>query len=267
MEENFSELPSEIFEEALNELIKDRLGDDEYEIKISAGSKKGDNALGIIYRVQVMSKGDLKFSFILKTAPQNVSRREQCLTHEIFNRETKFYQEIFPMYKKFQETKGINVETEGFHHIAVCFKSFTEEPFEGQVFEDLSENGFFLHDRKKSLSKDHVILVMKALAKMHATFLCIKDQNPELIEEYRQMEDLLIKIFKIEDSACLQWHRQEAENAMEVLKHCENKDLVDRVHKVLNGDAVLKQFEQSLSGFNAEPYSVLCHGDVGDIII
>jgi hypothetical protein len=157
--------------------------------------------------------------------------------------------------------KGVDVEAESFHHAAICYKSFTEEPLEGQIFEDLGEKGFQLFDRKNKITKEHVILIMKALAKMHATFLCIKDQNPEMIEKYTKMEDLLIKIFKVKNSACFAWHRQECVRALDALEGCENQDLIDRVNKVLNED-VMQQFEEALSGKDAEPYSVLCHGDV-----
>lgn len=261
MEEKFTELPNKVYENAIKDFVRSRLGHEDYELKIGAGSKKGDNALGIIYRVEVFSKGVKKISLILKVSPQNLSRRREFLTHEIFNRESEFYDEIFPMYKNFQKMKKIDVESEGFHHVPNCYKTLTEQPLEGQLFEDLREKGFELYDRKNKISKEHVILIMKALAKMHATFLCIKDQKPEMAKKYTKMDDLLIKIFKVEKSACFTWHKQECQKALKVLKKCENKDLVQKVNNLLNKN-VMQEFEEVLSGNNSEPYSVLCHGDV-----
>lgn len=262
---DFSELPNEIYEKALQEIISTQLKDcKNYEIKCGAGSKKGDNMLGIIYRISVNCKSDsnLNLNLILKTSPQNIARREQYLTHEIFGKESQFYREIYPMFKEFQVGKGIDVESgEGFNHVATWYKSLDEEPFEGQFFDDLSKSGYVMHDRFKDLSKAHVILVMKALAKMHATFFCIKDQQPELIEEYTKMEDFLIKIFKVENSSNLVWLLEQKLQAMAALKNCTNQDLIDRVHKVMKADSI-QQFEESLSGLDAEPFAVLCHGDV-----
>lgn len=175
---DFSELPNEIYKKALQEIISTQLKDSKnYEIICSEGSKKGDNLLGIIYRIVVKCKSDSNqtLNLILKTSPQSRARREQYLTHYIFARETQFYREIYPVLKEFQVKKGINVEGgHGFNHVANWYKSLDDEPFEGQFFQDLSTSSFVLHDRHQDLSKDHVILVMKALAKMHATFLCIK---------------------------------------------------------------------------------------------
>lgn len=57
------------------------------------------------------------------------------------------------------------------------------------------------------------------------------------------------------------WINQQKEEAMKALKNCTNQDLIDRVHKVLKVN-IIQQFEETLSGSDAEPYSVLCHGDV-----
>lgn len=259
---DFSELPHEVFERSLKEILSTHFSYiSDYEIEISAGSKKGDNLLGIIFRIVVKSKKDenSKVNLILKTSPQNIARRAMFLTHDIFKRESEFYHEVFPIYLKFQENKQVGLE--GFHHIPICYKSLYEEPNEGQFFEDLSLEGFSLHDRHKPLSNDHVLLVMKTLGKMHATFLAIKHQNPKLVEKFTKMEDLVIKIYKVENSSNYLWLNEEKVRAMKLLDQCENQDLIDKVHALLDNN-ILEKFEETLSGSNSEPYAVLCHGDV-----
>ena len=64
-----------------------------------------------------------------------------------------------------------------------------------------------------------------------------------------------------ENSSNLVWLKEQNEQAMNALKNCTNQDLIDRVHKVLKADSI-QQFEECLSGVKAEPFAVLCHGDV-----
>lgn len=69
---------------------------------------------------------------------------------------------IYPIYEKFQAEKGINVKMEGFHHTARCYKSLTEEPYEAQ---DLNDYGFEMYDILREVTREHVLLVMRTLAK------------------------------------------------------------------------------------------------------
>lgn len=255
--EDFSKLPNEIYDRALKEIIKENLSDDNYEIKCSAGSKKGDNNLGMIYRINVMRKNEIKLKLILKTSPQNLARREQYLIHEIFGREIQFYKEVLPIFESFFDEKEIEIE----NNFAKCFKALKEHPFEGIFFEDLSDKGFTLHDRHKDITKNHVMLVLKALANLHGTFLCLKNQKSDFAEKFKNTEDFLIKIFKKENSSNLAWINEQKKDALRGLKYCKNQDLINRVHNVLNVD-IVQQFEEALSGSDAEPFSVLCHGDV-----
>lgn len=260
---NFLVFPSEIYTRALKEIVEKKLGDfSQFKIECTAGSNKGDNYLGIVYRIRVKSKvdGSLKLSLVLKSAPQGSERRDQFHVHDLFEREFLFYDEIFPLYKKFQEEKGIDVETEGFHHTALSYGSIHEQPFEGIFLEDLTAKSFEMFDRKKELTREHVLRTMEALAKMHALFFAMKDQRSELIEKYKTMEDILIKISNDPDASIRIWIETQNKKAIEVIKKSNNDDLKSHVLKILNDD-IIKQFDDSTNGKNAEPYAILCHGD------
>jgi Ecdysteroid kinase-like family len=263
---NCSSLPSETFEIALKEIVTKKLGDiNKFTIVCSAGSGKGDNYLGIVCRIQVKNKSDgkVQMSLVLKSAPQNADRRDQFYIHEVYGREINFYTEIYPLYEKFQREKGIDVEADGFRHVAKCYQAFGEEPFEGIIFEDLKFNGFEMFDRHKKLTREHVILTMKALAKMHAVGYAIKDQKPELIEKYKTMPDLLIKICADENSSIRIWIETQAKLAATVLDKCQNEEIKKRIKKILDTDFIA-QFEEVIDGRLAEPYANICHGDVSE---
>ena len=264
-EAEFKALPSEVYMEALHEVIKNNcnLSEDQYEVQCCAGSAKGDNYIGIVYRVSVISKEDnsIKLNLIVKLPPQNAARREQFFARPCFIREADFYTNLYPMYKQFQEEKGIDVNKDGFHQVPFCFKALTDDPYEGLYFDDLKARGFEMFDRLQLVSKEQVLIVMKSLAKMHAVFYCIKDQKPELIENYRDMVDIFLQ--RKGDENMDIWFDSVKKQAKDAIVECENEDMIKKVDDLLS----LKFFElleTCINGEAAEPYAIVCHGDVSD---
>lgn len=170
------QLPTELNRQALKELVENNLPCkfEECETEISQASSKGDNYLGILYRIDVSRNGKKELTVVVKLPPQNEARREQFFIVPVFQRESMFYDEFYPMIKKFQEQKGINVEQEGFHEVPKCFKTVTVERSEAIFMEDLKGRGFEMFDRFKEVRIDHVSMVMKVLGKFHAISFAIK---------------------------------------------------------------------------------------------
>ena len=259
----FFNLPHEIYEKALNEVINNncKLSKDQYEIVYSAGSVKGDNYIGIVYRICVKDKKDHSehLNLIVKLPPQHAARREQFFVRPCFLREADFYDNLYPMYEKFQREKGINVDHDGFHHIPFCYKTLTDDPFEGLYFEDLKAKGFEMFDRFKDVTREQVILVMKALAKMHAIFFSIKDQKPHLIQSYREMVDIFLQ--RENDENMNLWFENVKKQAKDTISNFTNQDLLKKIDDLLK----LKFFELlklCITSEHAEPYAIVCHGDV-----
>jgi len=263
IDEKFKNLPHVIYEKKLKELIKKilNLSSDEYEIRYSEGSSKGDNYIGIIYRAEVIQNNAVKMSIIIKLPPSNPTRRDEFFLHRSFVHEADFYENLFPMYKKFQEQKGIIVETDGFNQIPFCHKSLTAEPFEGLYFEDLKLRGFEVYDRNKELTKEHVMLVMEVLAKMHAIFYCMKEQEPDLVDFYRKRSDYFIMRCERKGSLMKSWYEDSRDQALEVIEKCGNAELIKKVKATLSED-ILSLFKSCLNLDMTEPYATLCHGDV-----
>jgi hypothetical protein len=169
--EIFVNLPHQVYHEAVDKIAKQHCLDDKskFAIEYSAGSGKGDNYSGEMYRIEIKSKADntIKMSLIAKFPPQNAARRDESFVVESFKREALFYDVLFPMYKKFQAEHGVD----GFFEAPHVHSIHTEAPHDSIFFEDLKARNFEMFDRFKDLSKEHVMLVMKALAKMHAVFL------------------------------------------------------------------------------------------------
>lgn len=257
--ENF-QLPNKVYENSLREIVKNNFNIHDFEIECSAGSSRGDNFLGIIYRICVISKSE-KINFILKFPPQNETRRQQCDSRLFFLRESEFYENVCRIYRDFQIKKGIKIKTEGFYEVPHCYKSLTEEPFEALFFEDLKEQGFQLLNTKKCWTKDHVMLVLKALAKMHAIFYCIKNQTPEVVEKYRTLTDTFTMSFSDKNTISNSWICTQIELAIKLIERQEESEFKKKVLNFLKKD-FFESFNELVDGKNAEPYAVLCYGDV-----
>lgn len=263
VDEKFKKLPNKIYEENLEELVKEvlNLSSNEYKIRYSEGSSKGDNYIGIIYRAEIIQNDAVKMSIIIKLPPNNPTRREEFFLHRSFIHEADFYENLFPMFKNFQEQKGISIENDGFHQIPLCHKTLTTEPFEGLFLEDLKVKGFEVYDRNKELTKEHVMLVMQVLAKIHAIFFCMKEQKPNLIEVYRNRNDYFIMRCERKGSIMASWYEDSRDQALEVIEKCGNQELVRKVQAILSED-ILSLFKSCLNLDMTEPYATLCHGDV-----
>ena len=269
---NKSSLPNKVYEKVLDEIIENNLGKsrDEFDIICSAGSDNGDGYVGEMYKIRVVDKetNEDKLNLIVKVPPENPVRRDQMFikANVIFEREADFYDNVYPTYKKFQDEKGIDVEKDGFHQVPICYKTLTEEPYEGLFMEDLKAIGFEMFDLRKDLTKDHVFLVMKALAKMHAIFYCIKDQNPEWIKKYKTQVDLFILMTEKGKSPMDPWFDSMKKQALKVINESKNTDMVEKINNLLN-DKFSKLIENCFDLEKAEPYATLCHGDVSAFLI
>lgn len=259
--DEITKLPNEVYDLALKEVIQNNLGNvDDYEIEYSAGSGKGDNYIGILYRVIVRSKkdGNVKLNLIVKLPPQEIARREQFSVRPVFLRESQFYEEVYPIYQKFQEEKGIDVKNEGFYQVPLCFKSMTEDLYEGLIFEDLKASGFEMYDRLKNLTIDHVLITVKVIAKMHAVFFAIKDQKPELIADLRNLTDAFLE--RRDDPNMSFWFDNMRDQARASINNCDPA-LIERVDEMFKKE-FFDLYGAAVDGKAAEPYAVTCHGDV-----
>ena len=255
-------LPTEIYRNTLREIVKSNcdVAIEECELKIEAGSAKGDNYIGVIYRVTVKTPTGKTLNVIVKLPPQNLARREEFFAGPCFLREAEFYDVIYPMFVDFQQEKGIDVESDGFHEVPGSFKMLTEDLNEGLFLEDLKASGFEMFDRMKEVTKEHVFRVMEALGKYHALSFAMKDQKPELIKPYTSMVDVFFQRSEESMEQIKMWFEHLKKQAKVTLESMDNEDLKKRARKELGKD-FFDQIGGCIKGADAEPHAVICHGD------
>lgn len=95
---NIPEIPSKIINSILHETIESELKSADYQINVTSASEAGEsNFMGIIYRVsskrikEDKNESDSTSALILKVSPQNIQRRIQFHSRELFLREIFFY--------------------------------------------------------------------------------------------------------------------------------------------------------------------------------
>lgn len=282
---------SEMVKKHLNQVLSKELGTEMIDINIEAGTKKGDNFVGIVYRVsgklsRYISNGEVSnkkssINLILKMAPTSQARREQFYARVCFLREIKMYDEILPMFHQFQISNGIIPERNGFYEYPKCYKTIDTEIAETLIFQDLKANQFEMYDRYKLITIDHVRLIMKALGKYHALSFALRvrsdiisafdyynynlmyshfhlqDQHPERLQGYSKIQEIFSRTV---DDNLREYLKHMLDDAYKSLDQEGDERLVKKLQELFKKDHIAL-IGECVKGESAEPYAVMCHGD------
>lgn len=159
----------------LEKVFKEQLKANEVDIEIEFGAKLGEHFVGAVYRATGRAKSNenddeksKQMNLFVKVAPQEFVLIEEPQTQACFTREIEMYLDILPMFHKFQVSRGITPEENGFNAYAICYKTIDSGKEKSLIFQDLREFGFQMHDQHAQFSIDHIFLVMQTLGKFHA---------------------------------------------------------------------------------------------------
>lgn len=236
------------------------LGLKKWEYYIEPGSKKGDNYIGLIYRVIVTGlnfKGaTVKLSLIAKLAPENKIRREKYQVEDCFAREKLTYESVLPEMTKIQKQQNISSD-DRFISDMKCYRISTEKGKECILMEDITTKGYQMWDRNKPLDLDHAVLAMQQLGKFHAISFALKDQKPELFKKFSNLEDV---VFSNEEyfTDLIPYFNLFIDKAIDTLDDNEigARDKMQEFKKHF-----MKIMFDGVKASLAEPYAVVCHGD------
>lgn len=282
---------SDVIRTTLRQVLIQELGSNEVDVNIETASKKGDNYMGVVYRVNgKLSHNDengngevskSSINVILKVAPTNKARRESFTSREIFLREIMMYNEVLPMFHRFQLSRGVDPEMSGFYEYPKCYKTIDTEIEETVILEDLKEAHFEMFDRFEQVTIDHVRLIMKALGKYHALSFALRvrsfqirndrsgkidvflvcffsqDQQPETLKRYSTMEENFMR--KADDNVKI-YLKTILDGTLNVLDHDGDEPLKKKLKEYFE-PGHLALMRQCCDEKLAEPYAVICHGD------
>ncbi|XP_062553810.1 uncharacterized protein LOC134219132 [Armigeres subalbatus] len=230
----------------------------QFEISFESGSGKGDGFVGEMYRATV-TEGDRKLVLLCKIPPINDARRQQFDSLSIFDREVTAYSSLIPAMYEFQREKGITEEMGvGFFNAPHCYSSYINRATEESVIimDDLRLKGYRMWNKLVPVNYEHARLLMIQLGRLHAVSFALKDQRPEVFEQFK-LPDPLSTMMALNDGFTMMMSAS-LDKALNTLEPHEEKAR-QKISKLK--ETLLEDIATITSPEYSEPYTVLGHGD------
>lgn len=164
-----------------------------------------------------------------------------------------------PYFRKFEQSKGIISEENGFSKYPECYQTLDADLSECIFLEDLNQRSFRIIDKStEALTAEHVNLVMHSLAKFHAISFALNDQQPEKFKELAS--NLTEVFFQTEDNFFKDYFNKQARTALDTVTSAEDIHFYNKVQKLLEKDAMNIAIDD-LNAENIGSAVVISHGD------
>lgn len=198
-----------------------------YSLTLSSGLDENKNFCGVIIRAQVKGRNngsEFCSHYIIKCAPPGDVIRTTLPVRNAYVMEMYVYSKVFQEFSTIQQE----------HHILKPIKpypayytSLSTERQEMIVLENVKELGYRHHSQNQPLDYEHILLVVKQYAQLHALSYAIRQQKPELFEEFAaNTQNHFWKHFKYEGVLMVIQHR--IDNALKALDPVVNKPLYEK---------------------------------------
>lgn len=92
-EQTSTEITSSVIK-ILTNFLDEKYGKGNYKYQIHEAAQKGDNYMGVVYRIIIAADNCLEGKLILKVPPQNPLRRKQFFARAGFLREALAYEKV-----------------------------------------------------------------------------------------------------------------------------------------------------------------------------
>lgn len=153
----------------------------------SEANAKGDNYLSTVNRIKVNGTVDgkeVQVSLVVKSLPNNIGRRNTYRSTDFFRNEIVVYTEVLPKLEEFVKNKTQSQIL----YVPRHFASVMDGKNDYIAMEDVTGLGYKPIERQNCLNEDQCKMILKTLAKFHATCFAYKDQKKE---EYKKMVENL----------------------------------------------------------------------------
>ncbi|XP_055614509.1 uncharacterized protein LOC129760857 [Uranotaenia lowii] len=230
----------------------------QYKVHFESGSSKGDGFVGEMFRARITEVAR-ELIVLCKIPPRNEARRQQFGAMTIFERESTAYSKFLPAMHEFQRERGVTDELGiGFFHTPKCYFAMCDEAKQESliIMNDLRLSGYRMWNKLVPVNYEHVRLMMIALGKLHALSFAMKDQRPDIFEEFKVKDGLVEMMNNFEPFQ--QMMNFNMDRATSVLEPHEEKlrQKMDRLKTDM-----LSDLNKLTDAATAEPYAVLGHGD------
>lgn len=251
------------------EKIAEAEGFTEYTLAQDSGSKHGDGFMGTMVSITLSGKRKCsaenvtddeapqpdRLDMICKIEPANAARNEQFNTSIVFEREVLCYTSILPVLEQFQREIGLTEEN-GFFGFPKCYLA-TNNPSTNEaiiIMQNLRTLGFNMWDKMKPIGFENVQLLMEQLGRLHGLSFVLRDQRPEVLDEFRKMDNVLEQMVETKAiGSILESCYDRAENVLD--------DEIDKEHIRKYRKIWIDVIKRCARSSTAEPFAVMGHGD------
>lgn len=234
----------------------------DHTLEFESGSKHGDGFNGIMTSVGVCGLRNIngktahdRINLLCKLPPTSEARRQEFQLIAVFTREAYFYNEIVPLFAKFQKARGLT-DDDSFMSYPRCYAAVADKEKDQYVIimKDLRPEGFTMWPKEVVAPADHYYKTLEELAKFHGISFALKDQCPAEYNKLKDLKDFMANYFKPGSPMRVMLGYDRAIASLKNAKHIE---IVEDCKANFN-----QYFEDSLGDGVAEPFGVLCHGDI-----
>lgn len=206
-----------------------------------------------------------QLSIVCKIPSNDENRRKNFLSILNFTRETIFYDNILPMFWKFQEEKNLPIVDRFLSH-PKCYDTMIDHVNERYaiVLENLHKHGFRMWDKRNAVPIENMRLLMCELGKLHGISFAMKDQHPAKFVELKHLEDTFRQLTEtkivrdrfndsfdcaiksLKKDAYKEIIRDVKKNFSHYLEYCVNNETTDRFGVLSHGNSLQFLFQINL---------------------
>lgn len=223
-----------------------------FEYVVEFGCEDVDSFLRGTYKVRLKGHRDgqkIEIHALLKWHPDPKTR--SCF-REAYRREFIFYRHIMPkllkIQRSFKNIEGLKIKFPN------CILASVEYDKETLVVHSLHKGGFKFRDRLHKSDLQHVSLVMKNLAKLHALSFALANTNPREFEEISGLcsKDVQYSVVGPVPKSMKSLYDASVDVVMDINARNKLKKLGPHILRVLNKCVQI------------DNYSTVCHADCWD---
>jgi len=226
--------------------------------KVVDFTAKGDNYVSLVTSVVVdYCLGDeqvKEVTYVVKCNPQMTMETMGDSVAFVFEKETIFYEQILPELNSVLKSLELPKLS-----VPQMFYSSAEPKRDLIFLEDMRKKGFKMHDRKKGLDMEHATLVIKELARLHASSKILFERAGKdiALKKYGLNEKVYDKFPQLDDMYT-EWFKSSFVSISDTLAETEGYEKASKSLKALAPQA----YSLLLQGMKpVEQFAAICHGD------
>ena len=222
---------------------------------------RGDNYACVVSSVELTFEKEgreQQKSFVVKLNPLRPLPVMEKMAEVLFSKEISFYKEIVPLLNK--ELDKLQLKP---LKMPKYFHSVARKKEEVIFLEDMRKRGFKMLDRKIGMDRNHTMLIMKELARLHAISAVLMNteefKGDNLMKKFPFLEEAFEKMMEGADTSVTDnWFGQGMSTAAEIAEMNKDYEYAGRFLRSLVPN-ISKIVLDCLKA--EEPFITICHGD------